>query len=65
MTASIVLFFAGLLAMLGVLASLMFGIFAMTGEGEDKRLKSNKMMQMRVWLQGLAILLLFLSYAAK
>ncbi len=49
-----------LLAMLGVLGSLIYGLYQMSQEGTDHRRKSNKMMWMRVWLQGAAILLIFI-----
>ena len=49
-----------LLAMLGVLGSLIYGLYQMSQEGMDHRRKSNKMMWMRVWLQGAAILLIFI-----
>ncbi len=52
-----------MLAMLGVFASLIYGLFNMSKDGMDARKKSNKMMWMRVYLQGAAILLLFIFSA--
>jgi hypothetical protein len=49
------------LAMLAVLVSLGVGMFFMSREGEENRKKSNKWMQYRVILQGLAILLFALA----
>jgi len=53
------------IAMIGVVVSLMGGMFAM-GRGTKKdHQTSNKMMQMRVICQGLALVCLFLAYATK
>lgn len=49
-----------MIAMLGVFASLIFGLFNMSKDGMEARRKSNKMMWMRVYLQGAAIFLLFI-----
>ena len=49
-----------MVAMLGVFASLIIGLFRLSKDGVDSRKKSNKMMWWRVWLQGAAILLMFL-----
>jgi hypothetical protein len=49
-------------AMLAVVASLALGIFYMTKEGPEARQKSLKMMKMRVYLQGLALLLAALAF---
>lgn len=51
-----------LLALLSVLAVLGIGIFSMIKGGEFNEKYGNKLMQARVMLQGLAILLLVLSY---
>lgn len=61
----IFLFIAVMVAMLAVLASLLFGLFNLSQEGRENREKSNKLMQWRVILQGLAILLMFLFAAAS
>ena len=49
-----------MLAMLGVFASLIIGLFRLSKDGENNRKQSNKMMWWRVWLQGAAILLMFI-----
>lgn len=41
-----------------VFAILMMGLWQMMQDGDEKRKKSNKMMKMRVYLQGLVLLLL-------
>jgi hypothetical protein len=46
-------------------ASLFGGLLAMSKGTEKDHKTSNKMMQARVILQGLAILFLFLAYAAR
>lgn len=43
------------LAMLGVLASLGFGLFYMVKGGKVNAKKSNKMMWRRIWFQGVAL----------
>ena len=45
------------LAMLGVLVSLFTGLVSMARGGDFNRRNGNKMMRMRVLLQGLAVLL--------
>jgi hypothetical protein len=53
------------IAMVGVVISLMSGLFLM-GRGTKKDHQgSNKMMQMRVLCQGIALVCLFLAYATK
>lgn len=47
-----------LLLMLATLGVLIFGIITMMRGGEANRKNSNKLMTMRVWLQGATILLL-------
>ena len=47
-----------------VVASLVMGVFYMTKEGPEARQKSLKMMKMRVYLQGLALLLAALAFMA-
>lgn len=56
---------AALFSMGGVVVSLFRGMFAMGGTSKKEHKTSNKMMQMRVLFQGLAILFLFLAYFAK
>ncbi len=58
-------FFAALVCMVGVLLSLLFGIVAMTKGKEKDHQTSNKMMRLRVLLQGMAIGFLILSTLAK
>jgi hypothetical protein len=58
-------FLVALACIIGVAVSLFWGLFAMT-QGEQKdRVTSNKMMRMRVFFQGLAVLFLLLAYLAK
>ncbi len=54
-----------LLAMLAVLASLVLGIFVMAKGGETSKKYSNKLMQARVTLQGIAILLFALAVLSR
>ena len=65
MTVSFFFFILALISMLGVLGSLLFGVIAMTKGGEEDRKTSNKLMRMRIILQGAAILFLFISYNAR
>lgn len=46
--------------MLAVLGALGFGLWQMAHEGDDRRKKSNKMMQLRIYLQGAVLALLAL-----
>lgn len=62
---SIIFFIAALICMLAVLAVLMTGLFAMSKGGKFNEKYGNKLMRARVGLQGLAILLLALSYLTK
>ena len=48
-------------AMLCVVASLAMGVFYMTKEGPENREKSLKMMKARVYLQGLALVLVAIA----
>lgn len=54
------IFIAVMIAMLAVMGTLLFGLFSMSKEGKEHREKSNKMMWLRVYLQGAAILLMFI-----
>ena len=54
-----------LLAGIGVLFSLFRGLLAMAKGTEQDHQTSQKMMQMRVICQGIAIIFLFLAYLAK
>lgn len=65
MTAAQVLFIIALACMLGVVASFFLGMVAMTKGQEKDHKTSNKMMRMRVYFQGLALLFLLLAYLAK
>ena len=58
-------FFAALACMAGVLVSLVLGIAAMTKTEMKDRDTSLKMMRWRVTLQGAALVMLALSFAAK
>lgn len=60
-----VFFFLALACMVGVMGSLLLGVVSMTrGRTADHQV-SNKMMRLRVVLQGLALLFLLLSAALK
>lgn len=48
-------------ALLAVLASLLAGVFVMARGGERDRLWSNRLMRLRVGLQGLALILFLLA----
>lgn len=50
-----------LIAMVAVAASLFIGVFYMTRGREADHAKSNKMMQIRVYLQGFAIAMFVLA----
>lgn len=52
-------------AFLGVVGSLFWGMVVMTRGREQDHKTSNRMMQFRLMCQGLALLFLFLAYAAK
>ncbi len=54
-----------IVAMLLVLASLAVGLFAMVKGGEFNKKHSNKLMRMRVTLQGLALALFVLAVLAQ
>ena len=47
------------LALLGVVVALIRGLSSFAQEGKEARMRSNRMMQWRLWLQALAMLLLF------
>lgn len=65
MTISFFFVILGLLSMAGVLASLFAGVFAMArGEKKDHPV-SNRMMQARIWLQGLTLLFFFLATVTR
>ncbi len=53
---------AMVLAMIAVLATLGVGLFSMAKGGEFNKKHANKLMQMRVMLQGVALALLALAY---
>lgn len=52
-------------AMLAVVASLVLGVFAMAKGGETSKKYSNKMMQARIMLQGIALLLFALAMLTR
>lgn len=52
-------------AMIGVVISLFGGFVAMGGSTKKENQKSQKMMQMRVICQGIALVCLLLAYLAK
>ena len=53
------------IAMLALLASLLLGLFFMARGREADRLNSNRMMRLRVALQGLAIVLFILALVTQ
>ena len=65
MTAASIFFILALACMVGVLGVFLIGMVSMTRGRPEDRKTSNKMMYLRVLLQGGAILFLFLAYAAK
>ena len=65
MTVSFFFVILGLLAMAGVVASLLMGVFAMARGRDADHQTSNKMMRARVWLQGLTLLFFFLATVSK
>lgn len=58
-------FFAMLACMLAVAGSLFIGLFYMSREGRENREKSLKMMKVRVYLQGAALLMFVLAMLTK
>lgn len=58
-------FFIALACMLGVLGSLIFGVAFMTKGGEKDHQSSNRMMRLRIVLQGLALAFMLLAALAK
>lgn len=54
-----------LIAMLGVVVSLLSGLFAMAKGTSKDHQTSQRMMQLRVICQGVALAFLFLAYLAK
>ena len=58
-------FIAALVSMAAVVGSLLLGLVAMSKDTKKAHKASNKMMQMRVLFQGLAILFLLLAYLSK
>jgi len=59
------IFIGVMISMLAVMATLVLGLFRMSQDGDENRKKSQKMMWTRVYLQGIAILLMFLFAAAS
>lgn len=56
---------AAMVCIVCVVVIMLAGLFAMTQDKQDSRIKSNKMMQLRVIFQGLAVAFLALAYLAK
>ena len=54
-------FIAAMISILAVLGSLFAGLWQMSKGGQEHRVKSNKMMRLRVFLQALALLFLVLA----
>lgn len=65
MATASVFFILALICMVGVVGVFFTGMVAMTRGRQQDHKTSNKMMHLRVMLQGGAILFLFLAYAAK
>ncbi len=65
MAAASIFFILALVCMVGVLGVFLVGMVAMTRGRPGDHKTSNKIMHLRVMLQGGAILFLFLAYAAK
>ena len=59
---SLVFFVLMLIAMLGVAASLIAGVVLMAKGGEGNKKYSNRLMQIRVWMQGLALIFFILGF---
>jgi hypothetical protein len=57
---NLVFFILLLAAMLGVVLSLVAGIFVMTKGGEMNKKYSNRLMQTRIWMQALALVFFIL-----
>ena len=53
------------IAMLAVLAIMVLGIFSMTKGGEFNKKHGNRIMQARVFLQGVALGMMFLAYLSS
>jgi hypothetical protein len=60
-----IFFILALISMVGVVISMISGIFSMSKGSQQGSRKSNKMMQMRVICQGSALLFLLLAYFTK
>ena len=60
-----IFFIAALVSMAGGVISLFWGLLAMAKGKKKDHQTSDKMMQLRVLFQGLAIILLFLAYLTK
>ncbi len=56
-----IFFILMLLAMLGVVASLVTGIIVMTRGGEANKKYGNRLMQARIWMQALALIFFVLG----
>ncbi len=51
-----------IISMIAVVASLVLGLYSMTRGGEFNKKHGNRFMQLRVTLQGLALLFFFLAW---
>ena len=65
MSLSLIFFFAALACLAGVVLSLAGGVAAMTRGGEKDHRTSNRMMRLRILLQGLAVAFLLLSWLSR
>lgn len=64
MNISSVFFILAFICAIGVVGVLGVGLFGMARNSDADKKRGNKMMQARVWLQGLAVLFLVLGFLA-
>lgn len=62
---TLIFFTLAIICMIAVFGTLVFGIFAMTKDGEFNKKYGNRLMTARVYLQGLALALLALAYLSS
>jgi len=60
-----VFFMLAMAALAGTVISLLAGMVALSGGRQKDRAHSNKMMQLRVAMQGLTVVFLLLAYLSK
>lgn len=64
MSLSLFFFILAMLSLVGVVATLFYGLLAPRSTVADSK-KSNKAMQLRVWLQGATIIFLILATVSR